>query len=153
MLSVFRLVKGVYASDLSGNGAKLFGGRWNDPGVALVYTAESAALALAETIVHVAAEALSDLWYMMELEVDAPAKTIDTLAKPTVGWNEIPPTDASTKVGKTLMEKNLLGLWVPSAVVPANRNLLLNPGHQHYAFVRVKSKSHFPIDPRLIRVK
>lgn len=48
---VYRLCKARFA-DLSGEGARLYGGRWNNPGMALVYTAGSLSLALLETRVH-----------------------------------------------------------------------------------------------------
>ena len=40
------------ADDTTGAGAKKTGGRWNRKGIALIYTAESRALACLETLVH-----------------------------------------------------------------------------------------------------
>ena len=43
-----------------------------------------------------------------------------------------------------------LGLWVPSYVEPAERNLLLNPAHPHYREINVVlERNPFVFDPRL----
>lgn len=52
------MAKGKYARDLSGAGARIYGGRWNEKGIAVVYTASSPALATVELLVHVDANLL-----------------------------------------------------------------------------------------------
>lgn len=47
----YRLTRAKY-TELDGQAAKLYGGRWNHPGCALVYAAESRSLAVLETRVH-----------------------------------------------------------------------------------------------------
>src|SRR5690606_8541762 len=47
----WRISRAPFA-DLSGTGARLYGGRWNSPGRALIYAAETAALAVLEVRVH-----------------------------------------------------------------------------------------------------
>lgn len=51
-MKVFRLCKAKYNGDLSGKGAELFGGRWNNKGVALLYTSDSVSLCTLEVVVH-----------------------------------------------------------------------------------------------------
>ena len=48
---IYRVCRARYAR-LDGEGAKLVGGRWNSPGRAVVYMAESVALAVIENLVH-----------------------------------------------------------------------------------------------------
>lgn len=50
-MRVYRVCSAAY-SDLDGEGARLYGGRWNSPGLAIVYTANTLALAILETRVH-----------------------------------------------------------------------------------------------------
>ena len=44
---------------MTGAGAKLTGGRWNEKGVSVVYAAENRSLACLETIVHLNAGGLA----------------------------------------------------------------------------------------------
>ena len=57
-MRLYRIGKSKYSKDLTGEGAKLNGGRWNHEGIACIYTAESYALCLLEYSVRVQ---LSDL--------------------------------------------------------------------------------------------
>ena len=53
MLSVWRITTAAFArSAFSGEGARLYGGRWNPKGVPIVYTAASQSLALLEMLVQ-----------------------------------------------------------------------------------------------------
>ena len=53
-MHIWRLVAGRHAATaLNGEGAALFGGRWNPPGRRMVYTADSLALATVELSVHI----------------------------------------------------------------------------------------------------
>ncbi len=52
MVTAWRIVKSrVSTAAFDGEGARLFGGRWNSPGVPAVYASESRALALLEVLV------------------------------------------------------------------------------------------------------
>ena len=49
---VYRICNALYSDDLSGTGAKLFGGRWNSKGVSMLYVSEHISLAVVEMLVH-----------------------------------------------------------------------------------------------------
>jgi RES domain-containing protein len=70
-LKCFRLVDEDYLeSAFSGDGARLYGGRWNAPGVAMVYTAQSLSLAQLELLVHLEADdVLRRHWRYFAVEV------------------------------------------------------------------------------------
>ena len=55
MRRVFRVCRAIYAR-LDGEGARQVGARWNSPGHAVVYMAESVALAVLENLVHMERE-------------------------------------------------------------------------------------------------
>ena len=52
-MTVYRLCKQAHINDLSGTGAEINGGRWNNKGLPALYTACSRALAVLEVAVHV----------------------------------------------------------------------------------------------------
>lgn len=146
--------RGRYATDLSGEGARLFGNRWNNPGTAILYTAESRALALVEVWATSGGDLLGADFLMLELELpDTPSLYTETKTLPA-DWNALPAQPATRLVGDAFVrEGRFLGLWVPSVVVPAERNLLLNPNHEAMKEVRIRSAEGFPVDPRLAIVR
>ena len=66
---VYRLTSGQYTNDLSGTGAKLYGGRWNSPGLAALYTTEHISLAVLEILVHMKAYRRPLDYHLVVLEV------------------------------------------------------------------------------------
>ena len=99
--SVWRIAtdtKEYEADDLSGAGAKISGGRWNEPGVPMVYASESRALACLETVVHLNARGLPLNRYLVEIEVPGDiwlAAQGESAASLKVGWDAGPAGRAS----------------------------------------------------------
>ena len=136
---------------LDGEGARLYGGRWNSRGVAVVYASSTLALAALEYLVHLDIEnAPSDLVAMsIGIPSDAPVLTIapQDLAK---DWSRYPAHPGCTAVGDAwVAEGTALVLEVPSAVVPEESNILLNPRHARGEELTVDSLRPFSFDPRL----
>lgn len=148
--SAFRVTRQPYA-DLSGEGARRVGGRWNSPGRAALYLAESRALAVLEVLVHLDLDA--DM-----IPADYVIMAVDLSALDDVsGWMEdgpsLPPSDAECRaVGDAFLEsKRALALRVPSIVVPASSNFVMNPLHALIAQVRIGAIEPFAFDRRLRR--
>ena len=129
MIQAWRVGRQLFA-DLSGEGARQHGGRWNTPGRAMVYMAEHPALAVLEVRVHL------DL--PPDLLPDEPPEDVDAMpADPrAVG-------DAWLASGRTAV------LRVPSVIVPHTSNPLLNPRHPRAADARITQTTPFQFDPRL----
>lgn len=143
---VYRLSTPVYGGDLSGQGSKLYGGRWNERGTPAVYTATSVSLALLEVIVHVGDYA--------DLPAQYTVTVIEVLGDIQTYIPTVPITrEASQKIGqKLLLDTTCLGFWVPSVVVPSERNLILNPACTDFStHVRVKETFMQLMDERLGR--
>ncbi len=138
-MRVYRISRRPFAGDLSGDGAARFGGRWNPPGVPVLYAANSTALAALETLVHFDPDLMPSL-SRITLEVpDSCAPSGDPLFPGTL--------EASRLAGKSwIKNRETLGLKVVSAVLPKAEdafNFLLNPAHHDFGQVRILDISDF----------
>lgn len=140
MIRAWRLCRAPFA-DLSGEGARLYGGRWNSPGSPLVYLAEHSALAVLEVRVHLdlPRELLPDDYVVMQIDVpDEPPEEVSGMPA------------APRAIGDDwLRSQRTAVLRVPSVLAPAATNLLLNPRHPRAAEAAVISTEPFRFDPRL----
>lgn len=145
--------KDYEADDLSGAGAKITGGRWNAPGVPMLYCAESRALACLETMVHLNAGGLPLNRYLVEIEVpdDAwAAARVESAASLKVGWDAAPAGRVSIDFGSDwARSKSSLLLLTPSVIVPDETNILVNPEHPDRARLRARKVRKWVYDPRL----
>ena len=136
----------------SGEGARLFGGRWNSPGTPMVYTAESRSLAVLEILVHLDSPALLDRYVFLEATFDAALVTDLDRARLPRNWQSDPPPPALQNLGDTWAASNTSAiLRIPSVLVPEESNLLLNPRHPDFAKITISRPQPFHFDPRLAR--
>ena len=150
-MHAFRIAKSKYIEDLSGEGARLYGGRWNRKGTPVVYLAENRALATVEYLVHIP---LSILPMDLRIAEIALPDTIDLAEVPietlSANWSEYPPPSSLKEIGEEWVRKGLtLLLRVPSAVVRGEYNVLMNPRHELAKMVSIVSIDPFDIDERL----
>jgi RES domain-containing protein len=145
----FRITRRPYA-DLSGEGARLVGGRWNSSGRAALYLAESRALAVLEVLVHLDLDeaAMPSDYVMMVVDFSALNAIPDWLEE----GPSTPPSDAECRaIGDAFLEsKRAIALRVPSVVVPQAGNFVLNPAHSLIDKVRIGSIDPFAFDRRLL---
>ena len=143
------------ADDLSGKGAEITGGRWNDKGTPVVYTSANRALAALETIVHLNAGGLPLNRYLIEVTIpdmvwDA-AELIDSISAP-VGWDAEPASKTSSDFGTRWARSNSsLLLRVPSVLVPEESNVLINPRHPDIVKVTARKVRKWLYDARIVR--
>ena len=151
MPSAWRLIKTKYLSTAwDGAGARKAGGRWNAPGVAVVYTSGSLSLALVEVLVHLPADILP-AYSAARVEFDDSLLTILVPAHLPKGWKDSPPPPATQAIGAAwVAAADSAVLRVPSVVVPGEFNFLLNPAHPDFARIRIGAPTAFPFDPRLL---
>lgn len=151
-MTLFRLTRLPYASELSGKGAAKYGYRWNSPGTEIIYNAESGALALAEAMVHLSAATAPDDLCMVEIETEpkVSATEADVQNLPE-GRNAFPHRRITQEIGDRFVRENRHCLLrVPSAVVPGDFHVLINPAHPDFRYVNVIRISGFKTDRRLI---
>jgi RES domain-containing protein len=136
----WRLCRAPFA-DLAGEGARRYGGRWNQPGHPVVYAASNAALAVLEVRVHL--DLTPDL-----LPDDYLLLTIHLHDKATEDVANIP-ADPAAFGDAWLREQRTPVLLVPSLIVPESANLLVNPAHPDAAHASVIARRRFAFDRRL----
>ena len=149
-IALYRIVKKKWAeSAFDGEGARLFGGRFNSKGKPCVYMAQSESLALLEVLVHLNSNALLSSYCLLKISVDE--KHIMTLGTLPDNWDAEPAPPQTANIGdQWLSSMQSLALRVPSVIVPREYNYLLNPQHPEMK-TTIKTVEHIDIDidPRL----
>jgi len=147
----WRIVKQKHAAAaFSGEGARLFEGRWNSAGVRMVYCSEHLSLATLEILVHVQPLIMRDRFRAFRVTWDAAMMiAIDERRLPK-GWNLQPPCAASKEIGDDWIKSGRSAvLALPSVIVPVERTFLLNPQHSDFRKIKIKNLGTFALDSRL----
>ncbi|TMA84005.1 MAG: RES domain-containing protein [Deltaproteobacteria bacterium] len=119
-----------------GEGARLYGGRWNYAGTAVVYACASLALAALELFVHIDVDLL-------------PNETVKAASLPR-NWRRYPALESLKDIGTNWAARGSTAiLAVPSAIIPEEQNYLLNPAHRDFKQVRLRRSIPFHFDPRM----
>lgn len=153
MTTVWRMVTARYAeSAFSGEGARLYGGRWNPKGVAMVYTASTQSLAILESLVQDGK--LFANYVMIPVEIP-PRLKIDRVQPEDLpaGWRNPESREKLQTVGAEWIRQGTSAvLAVPSAVIPSEFNYLLNPLHPAFSKIEIGHAQPFVTDLRLPRI-
>jgi RES domain-containing protein len=149
----WRIVKSARAATaFDGEGARLWGGRWNSPGLAVIYTAENVSLAALELLVHLQESALLARYSLLPATFPAALVTALEAAELPARWHAYPAPPRLRELGDAwLRGLSSAVLAVPSAVVPAERNYLLNPAHPDFRRVTPGAPQRFAFDRRLAK--
>ncbi len=153
MVLLYRIGKTKRIKDLTGEGAKLYGGRWNFKGTPVLYTSDSTALATLETLVHSSLDLMPEDRSIMTLELPDSFETsvIAPEDLPSKWWiNPAPPELAN--IGQKWSEQSLsVALIVPSSLTPTGegRNYILNPQHSDFQNIEIVGISRYDFDQRL----
>ena len=148
-MKVYRIAKTLYVNDLSGEGARLHGGRWNRPGVPVLYTSQARSLALLELIVHFAAyNAIKDSFSFLSLEI--PDVEIISIDNQLLKGNKF---DLNNQKLWEISEyyffkENVLGIKVPSILIPEESNIILNPFNPNFNQIKKISIDSIDLDER-----
>jgi RES domain-containing protein len=135
---------------VSGDGAFRRGGRWNPPGVRVVYFAESRSLAALEILANVRDAGLlfARPWVILPAEI--PDGLIERPARVPDNWRAQPYAGETQMFGAEWVgAARSTALRVPSTVVLGEFNYLLNTAHPDFRRVRIGKPEPFSFDPRL----
>ena len=150
---IYRITNSLYSDDLSGTGAKLFGGRWNSKGTPMLYCAGHISLAVLELLVHSSFKHFTINLDLISIQLPAniePAEISIKKVKPK--WE----TDQGYTqfIGDEFIrnKQNLL-LKVPSAIIQEENNFIINPLHADFKKVKIVETRSFKPDERLFSIQ
>lgn len=152
MIKLFRISTTEHIDDITGTGARIYGGRWNHSGYPVIYTSGSRALAALEFLVHVPMALAPENLSIIELHIPKHVKrrSIDEDQLPS-NWRNYPAPEQLANSGTDwIKSKSSLLLDIPSAVIEKEINTLINPIHPEIKHVTVAKIERFSFDPRLL---
>jgi len=149
---VYRFSHPKYADDISGTGARLKGGRWNLPGIPVLYTSENISLGLLEVLAN--ANTLEQLQPIQLMEIDIPDNPFIHEISPgklkKQWWEDFEYTQwMGTEIMQTI--KPFI-IKCPSAIVEQENNYLFNPSHESFKKIKLRARNNFRFDERLFKV-
>ena len=135
-------------ADLSGKGGELVSGRWHERGIRVVYCADHPSTALLEMLVHLNPANIPDTFQLLKMEcADHLLSEAETAGEIHARIHDI---DFTRQFGMQWLQRNSTCLLrVPSAVMPAATNILLNPAHPEAGTVEIVETFEYPLDRRL----
>jgi RES domain-containing protein len=153
-MQVWRLCRTQFTpSAFDGEGAKLYGGRWNHKGQPMVYCSATLSLAALEILVHHRAPIPPQDFVAIPATIPSGLK-IETIhiADLPIDWRDDPAPRQLQEIGSDwLRSLSSLVLAVPSVIVPPEFNYLINPRHADFATLAIGLPQTFPFDPRFRR--
>jgi RES domain-containing protein len=152
-LTAWRITKRKHArSAFTGKGASDYGGRWNNPGIPLIYVAQSQALAVLEMLVHLDSADLLQKYVLIDVKFDESLVLNVDRSKFPRNWRvEPPPAQIRTIGDDWAVARTSVVLRVPSALVPDESNYLINPKHPDFPQVQIGEPISYRFDFRLVK--
>jgi RES domain-containing protein len=147
----WRIMKSRYAdAAFDGEGARLYGGRWNSPGTRMVYTAQSQALAILEVLVHLEKVGVLPSYSLCAAHFEEDlVEALDPEALPE-NWRSYPSPSGLRVIGDSwVAEQTSAVLEVPSVIVDDESNYLIDPAHPDFSSITIGEPRPFELDARL----
>ena len=147
---LYRFTNKKYSHDISGEGSRLYGGRWNSKGIPAVYTSLTISLALLELLIHSASFDEIQTNQLMMIDANINETTSLSLKQLKANWQH--DEDYCKYIGDNFLQ-SFSGLLfkVPSVVIPDEENIVINPGHKDFNKIKIKSVKTFEFDARLFK--
>ena len=151
-MHLWRIGRAIFAgSAFTGEGSRLFGGRWNPKSMRIVYTSTSLALAAVEYFVNIdPSDAPDDL---IASEAVLPSTlSIEHLDSSSLLSAELPNTLEIKRIGADwIRSRRSVALQVPSLAVEGEWNILLNPEHADFSNIQPLPDRPWHFDERMFR--
>jgi len=152
MASAWRIVRASREKTaFTGEGPWRYGGRWNSPGVHVVYVSEHQSTAAFEVFANRVPFILDEKYKAFRLKWPDNLTEIFPANKLPVNWRISPAPAETMEIGdRWVRERRSAVLALPSAISPADTNSLLNPEHKDFKRIRIYPPIHYVFDPRLL---
>jgi RES domain-containing protein len=146
---IYRISSSKYIEDLSGAGAKQYGGRWNNKRTAVVYLAETRAMAVMEVLVHLSPEQVDRPFVLATFDVpDDKIYDISIFDLPE-DWRDPQTGDELKKIGDKFVRDGIyLLMKVPSIILEEEFNFIINPNHPDSKKIKLVNRRDFVFDKR-----
>ena len=154
MKRAWRIIRKRRLSDaFTGEGARLGGGRWNHVGTPVIYVSETLSLAALELFVHFTRKDIKLGKSLVAIPVVIPhsLKIVEVPIKDLgPDWRTSPPSNSTKDIGTEWVQNETSSiLRVPSAVIPDEYNLVLNPVHAEFKKIKIGKPRPFTLDERM----
>ncbi len=154
-MRVWRLTTRKFAATaFTGVGNRKAGSRWVPEGLLAVYTSQHISTAVLETLVHIDPGHFGNNHVLIAADIpdEIAMDEVDTTALPS-NWRELYEDDTLHQVGQDWLNRaSSAVLIVPSAVVPQESNVIINPLHPDFVKIQIKEPEEFQFDGRLIKL-
>jgi RES domain-containing protein len=152
MPSAWRIVRAARArAAFTGEGSRVYGGRWNSRGTSVIYVSEHESLAALELFVHTIPMLPAERYFSFRVDWDDKLTEYFPIKNLPRDWDAEPPTSASMQIGDELVRgARSVALALPSLLSKSEINFLLNPKHPDFKKVKVGPAVEYRFDPRLL---
>jgi RES domain-containing protein len=152
MPSAWRIVRAARSkSAFTGEGARVYGGRWNSKGTAIVYASEHESLAALELLVHLTPLAPTDRYLSFRLEWEDKLTKYFPVKNLPANWNAEPPIFQTMQIGdEWIRAGKSVALALPSVLSTSEVNFLLNPKHPDFKRIKIGQPREYRFDARLL---
>ncbi|HYE33349.1 MAG TPA: RES family NAD+ phosphorylase [Methylomirabilota bacterium] len=138
------------AGAFNGEGARLYGGRWNPVGIPIVYGSQHQSLAALELRVHIDKTRMRKPYLCFKFHFDDSLLEKLSLKRLPKNWRDQPPPPSLQAIGRDWVSAgSSLVLAVPSIIIPSELNYLINPRHREIRKLRIDPPTPFAFDQRL----
>lgn len=150
-MEVFRIVHSKWANSLTASG---YAARWNSTGMFVIYAASTCSLACLENLVHRNGFGNDSDYSLLTISFPNTIKTLDIDSKKLPkGWNNI--SENGHLICRTIGDAWIRNqqsaiLFVPSAIIPKEQNVLINPNHPDFKKIKFTNQE-FAFDKRLLK--
>jgi len=152
MRSAWRIVRAARIRNaFTGEGSRLYGGRWNSRGTSVIYASEHESLAALEILVHIMPLSPTVRYFSFRLERDDKLTEYFPIKNLPPDWNAEPPVSGSMWVGDDWVRSGRSAvLALPSLLSTSELNFLLNPTHPDFKKIKIASPVEYLFDPRML---